>query len=49
VTLSAKLKKSLALSKKSIKTLTKGSFEIPFSFKDASKKSITKIVKIVVK
>jgi hypothetical protein len=49
VTLSAKLKKSLTLSNKSIKTLKKGSFEIPFSFKDASKKSITKIVKIVVK
>lgn len=49
VTLSAKLKKSLTLSNKSIKTLKKGSFEIPFSFKDTSKKSITKIVKIVVK
>lgn len=49
VTLSAKLKKSFALSDKSIRTSQKGAFEIPFTYKDASKKSITKIVKIVVK
>ena len=49
VTLSTKLKKSFALSNKSVKTSQKGAFEIPFTYKDASKKSITKMVKIVVK
>ena len=49
VTLSAKLKKSFALAGKSVKTTQKGAFEIPFTYKDASKKSITKMVKIVVK
>ena len=49
VTLSAKLKKSFALSYKSVKTSQKGAFEIPFTYKDALKKSITKMVKIVVK
>jgi len=49
VTLSAKLKKSFALSNKSVKASQKGAFEIPFTYKDASKKSITKMVKIVVK
>ena len=49
VALSAKLKKSFALAGKSITTSQKGAFEIPFTYKDASKKSITKMVKIVVK
>lgn len=49
VTLSPKLKKSIALSNKLVKTSQKGAFEIPFTYKDASKKSITKMVKIVVK
>lgn len=49
VTLSAKLKKSFALAGKSIRTSQKGAFEIPFTYKDALKKSITKMVKIVVK
>lgn len=49
VTLNAKLKKSFALSNKLVKTSQKGAFEIPFTYKDASKKSITKMVKIVVK
>ena len=49
VTLNAKLKKSFSLSNKLVKTSQKGAFEIPFTYKDASKKSITKIVKIVVK
>ena len=49
VTLNAQLKKSFALSNKLVKTSQKGAFEIPFTYKDASKKSITKMVKIVVK
>ena len=49
VKLSAKLKKSIAFSNKLVKASQKGAFEIPFTYKDASKKSITKMVKIVVK